>query len=136
MPHYASIFTINRLRVEALLGFYEHELSTRQPVDIELRLYFAAPPAGAQDDHAGVIDYALLSEQLVHCATHRHYRLIEYLGEQLFATARNFLDERQAAEVKIWLRMTKVSPAVPHLREGASFIRSDLAVGDSVVAAS
>ncbi len=133
MAHYGSVFSINRLRVEALIGLHAYEHTKRQPVDICVRLYFSEPPAATGDDNAAVLDYSAIAERLSALATKQHYRLIEYLAQQLFDAVRAYADAHGGQAVKLWVRLTKVSPAVPFLREGASLVLSDLPAGATTV---
>lgn len=132
MPHYATSFSINRLRIPARLGVTEAERAAPQPVEISLRLYFAQPPACTGDDHAAFVDYHALSTQLSAMVVEREFRLIEYMAQQLFDHARAYLERHRAVEVKLWLKLTKCAPAVEYLQDGASFTLSDLPAGATV----
>lgn len=129
MPHYASSFSINRLALEARLGIYDTERAAPQPVAVSLRLYFPEAPACAHDDHAGFIDYAALAAQLTDLVLQREFRLIEYMAQELFCAARQYVSGTGGDAVKIWLKLTKCRPDVPYLVEGASFTLSDLPAG-------
>lgn len=126
MAHYAHILTLNRLRVQAHLGFYDTERGVRQDVDISLRLYFPEAPAAANDDHAEFLDYGKLAEAIRGWAESGEFRLVEFMGVEAFRQVREYLDMRGYDSVKLWLELTKVIPPVPGLQGGSSFIHSDL----------
>lgn len=129
MAHYATHFSINRLQMESHLGVSEAERATPQPVAVSLRLYFPAMPACTADDHGVFIDYHALSDKMTHAIATREFRLIEYMAQELFAIARAYLDAQSARDVALWLKLTKLTPAVAHLQDGASFVLCDLPAG-------
>lgn len=132
MAHYPYHFSVHRLRVPSHLGFYDAERAVPQPIEISLRLHFAAPPACMGDDFANFVDYAGLSEKLVEAVQQREFRLIEFMAQELFALARSYADAHGAADARLWLSLHKCQPEVPHLQNGASFTLTDLGAGDTI----
>ena len=132
MTHYPACFHIPRLAFDASLGLHDFEHAARQPVAVELRLYFPQAPGAVENDRAEVIDYKSLCDLLVATAQSQHYRLIEYLAGALFRAVRQTLDGRQP-EPALWLKLSKCQPRVAHLEGGASFVVSDLPPSASVV---
>lgn len=126
MAHYATHFSINRLQMEAHLGVTAAERKKPQPVAVSLRLYFPSMPACTIDDDGVFIDYHALSDMISHAITGSEYKLIEFMAKALFDLARNYLNAHNAQEVALWLKLTKLTPAVAHLQEGAAFVLCDL----------
>ncbi len=131
MQHYASILSVNRLRLMVHLGFYEEERVKLQPIEISLRMYFPETPACAIDDHAKFLDYGALCAALEKWATSKQFRLVEYMGMQTFNFVREYLDTRGYEHLKLWAQLTKCEPPVPGLQAGTSFVHSDVPVGST-----
>lgn len=132
MAHYAHRITVNRLQVPAHIGFYTGERAKPQPVEICFRLYFPQAPACTRDDEGEFIDYGGLCKVLTDFIATREFKLVEFMGSELFRVLRTHLDGRGAADVKLWLRLNKISAPVPGLIGGASFTVSDLPAGATV----
>src|SRR5262249_5346767 len=123
------------LRYQAHLGFYDDERAGLQPVEISLRLYFPGQPDWAGDDHAAFIDYARMVKLYKDAIEGKEFRLIEYMGQEMFALTRRFLDAHNGGEVKLWMRLTKCAPPIEAVKGGASYIHSDLPPGATVIPA-
>lgn len=126
MPHYAHMICVNRLQVPALIGFYTGERAKPQPIEISFRMYFEKPPECTTDDEAGFIDYGQLCNVLTDFIASREFKLVEFMGSELFRVLREDLDRRGGQDIKLWLQLNKVAAPVPGLTGGASFIRCDL----------
>jgi FolB domain-containing protein len=129
MAHYSHIFSINRLHLAAHLGYYDAERRKPQPVEVTLRLYFPEAPPCARDDYGRFIDYDKLAAAIYGLAEAREFRLIEYMTMEVYDVVRRYVNEHASADVKLWLRLTKLATPVPHLTGGASFTTSDLPAG-------
>lgn len=129
--HYASILSVNRLRLMVHLGFYEEERVKLQPIEISVRFYFPETPACARDDHAKFLDYGAMCAALSKWATSQQFRLVEYMGMQCFDFVREYLDQRGYGHLKLWLQFTKCEPPVPGLEGGASFVHADVPIGST-----
>ncbi|MFM9890428.1 MAG: dihydroneopterin aldolase [Rickettsiales bacterium] len=134
MNHYAQMLTVNRLRLEVHLGFYEAERLKKQPVEICLRLYFAQAPDASTDDHAHFIDYGAMCAALSDYVTSRDFRLVEFMAHDVFRHMRTWVDGQGGNAVKLWLKLNKCEAPVPNLQDGASYILSDLPAGATAVA--
>ncbi len=132
MPHYAHMVSVNRLQVHAHLGFYTGERAKLQPIEICFRLYFPKEPACSVNDEADFIDYGALCKVLTDLIAARDFKLIEFMGAELFRTLRANLDARGGVEIKLWLRLNKIAAPVPGLTGGASFTTCDLPAGSTV----
>lgn len=126
MPHYAHMVSVNRLQAHAHLGFYTGERAKPQPVEICFRLYFPKAPAHTIDDEADFIDYGQLCKVLTDCIATRDFKLVEFMGAELFRILRADLDARDGQDIKLWLRLNKIAAPVPGLTGGASFTHCDL----------
>lgn len=133
MVHYAHIVSVNRLQVHAHLGFYTGERAKPQPVEISFRLYYPEAPAQTKDDEAEFIDYGQLSKGLNEYVQSRSFKLVEFMGAELFRTLRADLDARGASHVRLWLKLNKIAAPVPGLIGGASYIECDLLPGATMV---
>jgi FolB domain-containing protein len=133
MTHYLHCFTINRLRLAVRLGYEAPERRTPQPVEADIRLYFADAPACVGDDHGSFIDYAGVCSRVSDAVARDEFHLLEYLTGTLFRTVRSYVDSKGGAEVKIWLRLTKCAAPVPYLEGGASFVMTDLPANATIV---
>jgi FolB domain-containing protein len=129
MTHYAHILSANRLQLAVNLGFYTGERAKPQPVEICFRLYFPEEPPFGSDDDAEFIDYGMVCKALKDFVDGREFKLVEFMAMELFRHLRALLDGRGASDVKLWLRLNKISAPVPGLTGGASFIHCDLPVG-------
>ena len=131
MAHYAHILTVERLQLDAHLGFYDSERAKRQRVEISLRLYFPETPDCAVDDHAKFLDYGTLSDALTAWGEAGEFRLVEFMGMSAFRFLRAYLDERGHTGLRLWLKLHKVTTPLPNLAGGAHFIHSDLPPGST-----
>jgi dihydroneopterin aldolase len=126
MPHYANMITVNRLQAHAHIGFYTGERAKPQPVEICFRLYFPEASPCTFNDEADFFDYGQLCKVLTDFIATRDFKLIEFMGSELFRHLRAHLDERGGQTIKLWLRLNKIAAPVPGLIGGASFTSCDL----------
>lgn len=126
MTHYGSSFIIERLALDASIGLLEHERAHKQPVAISVRLYFPSLPDCTGDDAGTFIDYASLSNKLTGLVESQHFQLIEYLANELFKTAREYVNAHGGKHVAVWVKLNKSQPPVRHMVDGASFVLCDL----------
>lgn len=132
MPHYAHMISVNRLQVQVHLGFYTDERTKLQPIEICFRLHFPEAPLCTRDDEGDFIDYGSLCKLLTDFSSTHDFKLIEFMGTELFRLLRANLDARGREDVKLWLRLNKVAAPVPGLMEGTSFTHCDLPAGATV----
>lgn len=132
MAHYAHMISVNRLQVDAYIGFYEAERAKLQLVEISFRLYFPEAPVCTTDDNADFLDYGTLCKVVTDYMGTRKFNLIEYTGSELFRFLREYVDGRGGAGVKLWLCFNKIQAPVPGLQGGASFTLCDLGPYDTV----
>ncbi len=132
MPHYAHMVSVSRLQVHAHLGFYTGERANPQPVEISFRLYYPEAPEHTKDDEAQFIDYGQLSKGLTDLIAAKSFKLIEFMGAELYRHLRADLDARGATQVRVWLQMNKIAAPLPGLIGGASYTHCDLEPGATV----
>lgn len=133
MTHYAHVVSVNRLQAHAHLGFYTGERAKLQPIEISFRMYYPEAPAHTKDDEAEFIDYGQLGKGLTDFIASRSFKLVEFMGAELFRQLRSDLDARGAKQVRLWLKLNKVAAPLPGLIGGASYIETDLPPDATVV---
>jgi len=134
MSHYYQyVFSINRLHLAAHLGCYAKERSRAQQVEASVRFYFPKVPDCAVNDNGSFIDYDTVSNDLHRIVAKEEFRLIEYMAMQLYRHVRKVVNKQAGKDVKIWIKLTKLAPPVPHLQGGASFVYSDLPADARVI---
>lgn len=126
MTHYAHMVSVNRLQAHSHLGFYTGERAKPQPVEVSFRLYYPNAPKQTTDDEAEFIDYGVLSKGIADVIASRSFKLLEYMGAELFRQLRTDVDARGGKDVKLWLRLNKIAAPVPGLIGGACYTHSDL----------
>lgn len=102
-----SIF-IENLSFLASIGVFEWEKQTQQKLEIDLELSTDIRPAAACDDLNLTLNYAAISEQVMHLAKAQHHDLIEALAEKIAAMLLENFDTQQ---VKLTLRKPSAVPA-------------------------
>lgn len=71
---------IHGIRIEAVIGFSQHEQDILQPLDVDLVIE-VEPPASYADDPASVLDYRELKDHLRTDLLGRRFRLLEAFTE-------------------------------------------------------
>ena len=93
-----DIIFIDDLRLSTLIGIYPREKSVPQTVEISLQIGTSTVGAGASDDIADTIDYAVVVDRLRSELAARHFRLLEKLAEFVAAV---LLDDFGAPWVRV-----------------------------------
>ena len=133
MTHYAYVLSVDRLQLNAHIGFYEQERLQKQVIEVSYRLYFAQPIDCNSDDNAPFFDYGVLSSVLQDFVATRKFNLIEYMAMALFHHLRAEIDQLGGEKAKLWLCLNKIHAPVPGLLGGASFMHSDLPPGATFI---
>ena len=72
---------LDKLRVQASVGILPHELTTKQPLLISLKLRLAATPlVPAKDEVSEVLDYRRARQIAIDAATSGHINMLETLS--------------------------------------------------------
>lgn len=76
-----DIVFIEGLRIETIIGLYDWERRTRQPVVLDLELAFDNARAAATDAIADTFDYKAVSKRLIAYVGASEFQLVETLAE-------------------------------------------------------
>jgi dihydroneopterin aldolase len=91
-------------------GFYEHELTSSQPFEVDVELVLNLQPAGVDDDLEKTVDYGrvyAIARQIVESTS---YRLLEAIAE---AISHEILSEFEVTEVGVRVRKPAVQLGGP-----------------------
>jgi dihydroneopterin aldolase len=115
----ASRIFLRDLRVDMLLGIYDHEKSNSQPVVINVEADVDLPELGWQsDEHEHVVCYEKLSNMIKEIASSGHFNLVETLAERI---AQDAMNNPMISAVKI--RIEKVAVFKDAYSAGVEIIR-------------
>jgi len=101
---------LRNMRFDGRHGYYDHELVTPQPFEVDVELVLNLQPAGVDDDLAKTVDYGrvyAIARQIVESTT---YRLLEAIAE---AISHEILAEFDVTEVGIRVRKPGVQLGGP-----------------------
>ena len=96
---------LRNMRFMGRHGYYEHELSTPQPFEVDVELVLNLQPAGVDDDLEKTVDYGrvyAIARQIVESTS---YRLLEAIAE---AISHEILSEFEVTEVGVRVRKPAV----------------------------
>ena len=96
----SDIVFIEGLRVNALIGVYEHERHAPRPLVFDIQMRFDNRIPALSDSLADALDYHAVSTRLVEFISQTHFNLVETLAEQCAAL---ILGEFGAAGVRLRL---------------------------------
>ena len=115
---------IEGLEIQALVGVYDAERLSRQPLRFDLELALDQRNAAASDDIADALDYAKVCERLRALVEASEFRLVEALAEACCAM---LLREFPAQRVRLKLAKGGVLPNVA--RVGVEIERQRAEIG-------
>lgn len=120
--HLATL-TLEQLHLDLHLGVTEDEQRTPQKVLIFLTLFFPElPQACINDSLEDTVCYHKLCTEIHNYCTGKTFKLIEYLGYQLYLVARKITPP----SVKIHITVEKCNPPIEYLHGSALFTYTDL----------
>lgn len=122
MNSYNNCLTINRLRLTVHLGYENGERKTPQPVEVDIKLFFPELTEASINDDGNFSCYDKISHVIKKLCDEKEFRLIEYLGKEIYNAIRPTVDN----EVKIMVKITKCGLPVSFVLGGASFSYTDL----------
>jgi len=112
--------TLHQLEIETYLGWGEQERSQPQKIRVDIRLGFTIPPLACRNDElADTICYHRLITQLKQYLANRSFRLIEYLGREIY----QFIKSTHPQQL-VSIRVHK-HPPMADIIEGVSFHYGD-----------
>ncbi len=80
-----DVIFIRALRLEAMIGIYRRERSTRQTVELDIDMALAGRGVFESGRVADTIDYAVVAEGIREMIAARRFGLVEELAEQVAA---------------------------------------------------
>ena len=98
------------MRFEGRHGYYEHELTTPQPFEVDVELLLNLQPAGIDDDLEKSVDYAEVYAATRQIVESTSFRLLEALAE---AISHELLTDFAVTEVGIRIRKPAVELGGP-----------------------
>jgi dihydroneopterin aldolase len=107
---------LQALRVECIVGIYEHERQARQTVVVDVDLDYDFAPAAASDAIADAVDYDGVATAITDLAHRRGFRLIETMAEE--SAAMLLAQLPQVRRVRLEIRKPAAVPAA-----ACSFVR-------------
>ena len=120
-----SLLEFRGARLSVHLGCGADERARPQPVDLDVSVRFAEPPAACESDKLeDTICYADLIEAARARVARREFKLVERLAHELFLALRPLVP----ADAELALRVTKLQPPVDALAGGVSFALGDFEV--------
>ena len=91
-------------------GWYDHELTTPQPFEVDVELLLNLQPSGIDDDLDRSVDYSRVYEATRQIVESTSYRLLEALAE---AISHEILTDFAVTEVGVRIRKPKVALGGP-----------------------
>jgi 7,8-dihydroneopterin aldolase/epimerase/oxygenase len=91
-------------------GYYDHEMLTPQPFEIDVELYLNLQPAGVDDDLEQSVDYGVVYGAVRQIVESTSYRLLEALAE---AISHELLADFDVGEVNVSVRKPEVQLGGP-----------------------
>ena len=91
-------------------GWYDHELTTPQPFEVDIELLLNLQPAGIDDDLDRSVDYSRVYEATRQIVESTSYRLLEALAE---AISHEILTDFAVTEVGVRIRKPQVALGGP-----------------------
>jgi dihydroneopterin aldolase len=80
-----DVIFIRALRLEAMIGIYRRERSTRQTVELDIDMALASRGVFESGRVADTIDYAVVAERIREMLATQRFGLVEELAEQVAA---------------------------------------------------
>jgi dihydroneopterin aldolase len=101
---------LHNIQLQGRHGYYDHELETPQPFEVDVELLLNLQPAGLDDDLDKSVDYARVYDVVRQIVESTSYRLLEALAE---AISHELLSDFPVTEVGVRVRKPKVQLGGP-----------------------
>jgi dihydroneopterin aldolase len=98
------------MRFEGRHGYYDHELTTPQPFEVDVELLLNLQPAGVDDDLDKTVDYGRVYDAVRQIVESTSFRLLEALAE---AISHELLADFEVNEVGVRVRKPVVKLGGP-----------------------
>jgi dihydroneopterin aldolase len=98
------------MRFQGRHGYYDHELLTPQPFEVDVELLLNLQPAGVDDDLARTVDYGRVYDAVRQIVESTSFRLLEALAE---AISHELLADFEVDEVGVRVRKPAVKLSGP-----------------------
>jgi dihydroneopterin aldolase len=98
------------MRFDGRHGYYDHELTTPQPFEVDVELLLNLQPAGVDDDLDKTIDYGKVYDAIRQIVESTSFRLLEALAE---AISHELLADFEVNEVGVRVRKPAVKLGGP-----------------------
>jgi dihydroneopterin aldolase len=92
---------LHDLRIDCIVGIYEHERQTRQTVLMDIELDYDFAPAASSDAIADAIDYDEVARVATELAERRRFQLIETMAEETASTLLSRLPTVRKVRVEV-----------------------------------
>lgn len=93
------------MRFQGRHGYYDHEMLTQQPFEVDVELVLNLQPAGVDDDLTKSVDYARVYDAVRQIVESTSFRLLEALAE---AISHELLADFEVNEVGVRVRKPNV----------------------------
>lgn len=91
---------VRQLQVDAYIGIHDHEKQNRQPLFIDMDLFYDCTNAATSDDIKDALDYFSVCEQVTRFVYSSRFELVERLAEEV---AQLILTLFPCAQIKLTL---------------------------------
>lgn len=124
-PSYYTTLNINKLRIMVKLGVSVEERAIPQPIEIDITFLYPELPNECKDDNSSsYICYDEISKNIIEYAEKNEFKLLEYLGYQIFLLLRNYIPEN----IGVITKVKKCNPPVDAIKDGCTVVHSDLPI--------
>ncbi|GKT12572.1 MAG: 7,8-dihydroneopterin aldolase/epimerase/oxygenase [Thiomicrorhabdus sp.] len=98
-----DIIFIQGLKTQAIIGIYDWERESRQPLIFDIEMSLPIGSAASSDDISDTVDYKQVSDEVIELVETSRYELLESLIEEI---CQYILNRHQAVQ-KIQLKVSK-----------------------------
>jgi len=98
-----DIIFIQGLKTQAIIGIYDWERESRQPLIFDLEMSLPIQTAATSDNINDTVDYKQISDEVIHLVENSRFELLESLCETL---CQHILTHHSAVQ-KIQLKVSK-----------------------------